>query len=110
MFAVIPHQQQLFRSEVVSQRVRNRSIGLLTHAQGRRDHLRHQSRLGQGRQLHQPYAVCVILQHFSSHVQGESRLAATANPGKREQASSGEQAFDFHDNVVPPDETCQLER
>ena len=66
----------------------DRAAGLLADAERRRHHLRDQRRVGQRRQLDEPGAVAVRLQHVGRDLQREAGLAGPARPDERQQATS----------------------
>ena len=62
VFAVVEDQQKLAVGNIFFERFQHRPTGCFLHAQYRCDRLRHQARIGQRRQLHEPHTIRVVAQ------------------------------------------------
>ena len=110
MLAIIQHQQQLQPGQHPGQRLRRRHTRLPPHPQRRRHHRRHQHRITDRRQLHQPHPVREPPRHLLSHLTGQPGLPHPARPGHRHQPALTQQARHLAHRPGPPDKTRQHSR
>ena len=110
MLAVVEDQQRLQRLEVRAQRLRERASRLFAHAQHLRDLVRDQRRIADRREIDEPDAVRIRVEHVGGDLQREAGLAETAHAEEREQARALEQLLRLGDFALAPDERRELLR
>ncbi len=82
VLAVVQHEQHLTARQVGHERVEQRSIRPLAHAEHRRDRLRHQQWVRQRGKFHQPDAVLERADEAGGDPESEPSLAAAADAGQ----------------------------
>ena len=110
VLAVVQHQQHLLAPQRLRQRVQERPPPVLLDVEHRGHRLRHQRRVSERCQVHQPDAVGVRLQRLTRELQGEPCLAHPRRPGEDQQARRGEQAAQRGERLLAPDEAGELQR
>ena len=108
MLAVVHHQEQGFGMQEVGDCLHQRPM-LFSHAHRGGDGLRHQRRVSERFQLHQPDAVLVGLQEFGGHLQGETCLPRAAGTRQGHQAVCREVVFHGCDLAFSADKAGQLD-
>jgi hypothetical protein len=69
MLAVVEHEQQVAVLYEFHHRFEHRPAGFFFHAQHGRHDLRDQACVSDGRHLHEPHAVGIVVQHLGRHLQ-----------------------------------------
>ncbi len=95
MLAVVEDQQQLAVAHELDDRLDDGTTGVFHDAEHRRDSLRHEPRVGDRRELDEPDAIGKLVEHVSSDLQRQPRLAEAAHSEQREQPRAPEQLADF---------------
>ena len=105
---VVEHQQQLFRSEIVAERLDHGPRRLLLECKRLRHGLRHETRIRERGELHQPYAVGKRVDQPARHFDRQARLARTTGTGQRHQPIRRHQLLELRDLLFATDEARQL--
>ena len=95
---------------MAAKRVRELGAGALLDAQYLRDRTRHQQRVGDRAELHQPYAVRIGIKGVRGHLQREPSLANSADAHQRQEPASHQQVLDFGELALASDERRKLLR
>jgi hypothetical protein len=86
VLAVVQYKQQLPLLQPCHKRVRDRSTGLLAHAENGGNQLGYRGLIGHWRQLDQPDAVAERAQEIRRNMECEAGFAAAADARQRDQA------------------------
>lgn len=81
MFAVVQDEEQGLVSQVVDQRLCQRTSGLFRDVEGHRDAIGHERRIDKRGQVNKPYAIRVLLNGGSGYPEGQLGLAAATRAG-----------------------------
>ena len=95
-------------SEEVCESFLEVSARLLGDIQGRSDRLGDQNRVGERGQLHEPYAIGVLLQQGSTKLERKPRFSNATCTGERYNVRAGEQPLHVRDLPFSSDETGEL--
>ena len=110
MLAVVQDDQQTAVPDRFCQRFQNGVSGLFLDSQNGCDGLRDHPGIGDRRELDQPNAVGVIVQHVGGRLQGQPRLAQAARAKQRHQPPFLQRAPDFGQLALTTDERGHLLR
>ena len=78
MLSIVQHQEETLGPEVLGQSFGQALTLLLFECENLRHGLRHEAGVRQSRQLDQPHAIAVAVDHRRSDTHGEARLADAA--------------------------------
>jgi hypothetical protein len=107
VLAIVQQQQQLAALDSRAQGLQDRLPRRLMHAQHLGHRARHQRRIGQRGQVHEPDTVAVGGHHLSRRLQREPSLADAADTNKSQQACAGQQPLDVDQLPFAADERRQ---
>jgi hypothetical protein len=110
VLAVVEHEQEPPRPQVVDQRFVDGPVGLVGQAERGGDGPGDQRRRGDRRQIDEPDPVRVVARQPVGDLDREARLADPARPGQRDQAGHGEERADLGALRLAPDEAGRAER
>ena len=105
---IIDQQEHIPLGQDAIQGVQHRFSGAFKDPQCPGNRFRHQRRIGQGGQIHKPYAVGESLDHIGRDLDRQPRLAGPARSGKCQQARPIQQLPDARHFSGPADKGCQL--
>ncbi len=108
MLRIVEHEQQLLRGKIVAERLDHGPRGLLLDLERPGYDLRHEMRIRERGELHQPDSVGKRVDQAARHFDGQARLARTAGPAQRHQPIRRHQLLELRDLVSATDETRQL--
>jgi hypothetical protein len=91
LLAVVEDQQALPRLQVRAQRVGERLAGLLAHGEHLCRLVRDERRVADRREIEEPDAVGIRIEHVGGDLQREPRLAEAAHPEERQEAAPFEE-------------------
>ncbi len=110
VLAVVEHEQELLRAQVVDDALGERHARSQCHPERAGDHLDRFLLVAGHRQLAQPRAVGVLLREVLGDLHREPRLPDPAGPRDRHERYVAELLGDRADGVLPPDERRRLRR
>jgi len=85
VLASVQQHEDFARGEVFEQRIDRWPLAFLTDAARGGDGWLQQSRVGEGRQLHEPDTVWIVAEDVCREVQREPGLTCSAGSGQRDQ-------------------------
>ncbi len=85
MLAVVEQDQHPFIPQVIAQHIDDRALRLIPQPDRDGGGARHQQRVKERRQLHEPHAVDVLGQQLTGRLDGQARFARAARPDQGEQ-------------------------
>ena len=104
VLAVVEDQEDLPVAQIAIQRVQNRPVRSLSNIEHRGDCLRHQPRIGQGRQVDHPGAVRKAIERARRHLQRQASFAAPARARERQHARRWHELQQLRDFAIASDE------
>ena len=110
MLAVVEHQQEPLRGEIVEHGLVERPTRQRLHPQARRQRLPHRPWVGDRRELAQPRTIRELADHVRGDLQRQAGLADTAHPGQRHQRRVAHELRQRRDLGLAPDERRHLTR
>ena len=110
VLAVVEDQQREPPGELGAEAFEGRALGREGEPERGGGRGRHQRRVAQARQLHEPDAVAARVHPRARGLEAETGLARAAGAGEREQAVAVEQTGDLPQLAVAADEARQRDR
>ena len=110
MLAVVQDDEHALVGDIGEQRRRDAFAGAFFHAHHLGHGLRHQRRVRQRRQLDQPHAIGVLVQHLGTDLQRQAALADAAHAQKSQEPRLAEQPPHLGELTLAPDEAVELLR
>ena len=110
MLAVVENQQQGTILDKLDQCFGHRAPRLFLDAQHRCHRLRHQLRIGDWRELHEPDAIRIFVEHVGCDLQRKAGLAEAADAVKRHQSRFAQHLLHFGELALAADERRDLVR
>ena len=110
LLAVVEDQQRLPRLQMRAQRVRERLARLLAHGEHLRRLVRDERRIADRREVQEPDAVGIRVEHVGGDLQRQPRLAETAHAEQRQQAVALEELSGLLELALASDERGELLR
>ena len=110
MLAVVQHDQQLALTEHEAERLQRVRARALAHAERGGNFGCHLRRVSDGGELHQPYAMCVVVANRRRGRQRQSRLSNAAKAHKCEQACGTQRLCEISDLFLSADEAAERTR
>ena len=110
MLAVVEDQQQLARLEIGAERLHDRTARLFADAEHLRGLARDKRAVANRRQIDEPRAVAVAVEHIARDLQRQPRLAQAADSGQREQSGSSQESLGILDFALAADKRRELLR
>ena len=107
---VVEHEQQRARFEMAYERLGEAHARLACNAEDVCDRVRHQRGIGERRELDEPCAVWIRLEHIGRHLQCEPRLPAAAGACQRQQVRRVEMRDHLCDLILSTDEARRVPR
>ena len=104
VLAVVQDQQQIPRPQMRAKRFDERPARLFAHTQDFGRFAGHDGGIAQGRQIHEPRAIAIGVQHVARDLQREPSLAEAADAEQCQQSSAPQQLLGFRDFTLAPDE------
>ena len=110
VLAIVENQEQRVFSHVSAERLRKRFAGLFVYPQDLCGRVRNQRRIPDRREVDEPDAIWILLQHVGPDLQRQAGLAEASHTQQRQQVRPFEQALGIGKLALPTDERGNLLR